>query len=159
MVELQEALEQLPGKVALKGVRKSLQAAAEPVQGGMVTLAPRDTGFMAEHFSTKISMSREGLAGTAYIGPKGKVDYPAYASGAYNIVRNAKGKAKKIGRVAVATVARFLEFGTSKMAKHPFMTQAFEAFKHAALDAMMRVLGEAVEDAVSEVPKGPPLKV
>lgn len=155
LVELQQALEELPEKVAKKGVRNSLKAAAEPIQNGMVQLAPRDTGFLAEHFSTKISMTKDALAGTAYIGPQGKIDYPAYASGAYRIVRNAKGKIKKVGKIAVATIARFLEFGTYKMAKKPFMTQAFEVNKGRALDNMISSLNSAVEEAVAESPKGP----
>lgn len=156
LAELQDALEDLPRKVAEKGLRTSLKAGAAPILNSMVTLAPKFTGFLAEHFSAKLKISHDSLSGSAFIGPKGKVDYPAYISGAYNIVRNAKGKAIKIGKIAVATIARFLEFGTSKMAKKPFMTQAFETNKERALNAIIEKLTIAVEQAADESPKGPP---
>lgn len=155
--ELQQALTDLPRKVAEKGLRVSLKAGAAPIEAAMVTLAPKNTGFLAEHFSTKIKMAHDQLSASAFIGPKGKVDYPMYLSGAYKIIRNAKGKAIKIGKVAVATIARFLEFGTSKMSKKPFMTQAFESNKEAALGLIIQGLATAVGQAADASPKGPPL--
>jgi HK97 gp10 family phage protein len=155
LVELQDALEQLPYRVAKKGLKASLHDAAAPVEASMVREAPKESGFLAEHFSTKISIARDQLSGSAFIGPKGKVDYPAFMSGAYRIVRNAKGRAVKVGRVAVATVARFLEFGTSRMGKNPFMRRAWETTKGTALDAMIKRLASVVEEAADESPKGP----
>src|SRR5208282_4462110 len=122
--KLQKNMEEMSLKVAKKGIDKALRAGAEPIYQGMVNGAPRyagsadypPIGWLAEHFGTKLKRGAE-LSGTAFIGPQGKIDYPAYASGAFDIVRNAKGKAVKVGRIAVATVARFFEFGTSKMTK------------------------------------------
>lgn len=142
--ELQKTLEELPLKVAKRGLRKALQNGGAQIQAGMVTLAPKDTGFMAEHFGVKIKIDRDQISGSAFIGPQGKVDYPAYASGAYNIVRNAKGAVKKVGKIAVATIVRFFEFGTSKMSKKPFMTQAAEGGRQTALDEIIAALAEAV---------------
>jgi HK97 gp10 family phage protein len=110
----------------------------------MVQLAPKRTGFLSEHFNIRIKFQKGALACTAFIGPKGKIDYPEFLSGAYRVVRNAKGAAKYAGRIAVATVARFLEFGTSKMAKKPFMTQAYETRKEKALDAVAQSLKETL---------------
>jgi HK97 gp10 family phage protein len=141
--ELQAKLEELPKKVADKGLRKALKAGGNVIRNAMVMLAPKDTGFLAEHFGTKIRILHTYLGGSAFIGPQGKVDYPAYASGAYNIKRKG-GKIRKVGRVAVATVARFFEFGTSKMGKKPFMTQAFESHKQEALDAIAEELRDAL---------------
>ena|SRR5271166_1421169 len=163
MSELQQALEEVPRKVAQRGLRKALKSGAAPVQEGMVSLAPKyaggdsrwPIGFLAEHFGVKIKIGREELSGSAFIGPQGKIDYPMYASGAYKIVRNAKNKAIKVGRIAVTTVARFLEFGTSKMGKKPFMTQAFDTRSAAALDNITASLAETVEAAAAEAPKGP----
>lgn len=102
---------------------------------------------MAQHFGTRVSIKRgDELAGSAFIGPQGKIDYPKYQSGSYNIHRRA-GRMIKAGRIAVATVARFLEFGTHKMGKKPFMTQAFESHKQEALEAMTDELRDAVEGA------------
>lgn len=150
--ELEAKLEALPVKVAKRGLRKALRDGGNIFKGAMFTLAPRwvgpggpPSGFLAEHFGVKIKMERNELAGTAYIGPQGKVDYPDFESGAYRIKRVGS-KIKKVGRIAVATVARFLEFGTSKMAKKPFMTQAFDSYKQAALDAVTESLKESLED-------------
>lgn len=140
--ELQANMEALPAKVAKKGLRAALKSGGLAIRDAMVALAPKDTGFLAEHFNMKMKINRDELAGSIFIGPQGKIDYPAYTSGAYNIKRKASGKIVKVGRVAVATVARFLEFGTSKMAKKPFMTQAFESHKEAALQAITSKLTE-----------------
>ncbi|HET6145185.1 MAG TPA: HK97-gp10 family putative phage morphogenesis protein [Candidatus Acidoferrales bacterium] len=51
---------------------------------------------------------------------------------------------KAAGRISVASVARFLEFGTSKMSKRPFMTQAFQAKKQEALDIIIRDIKESL---------------
>jgi HK97 gp10 family phage protein len=140
--QLQKNMEALPAKVAKKGLRQALKKGGLVMRDAMVTLAPKDTGFLAEHFNMRMGIRRDELAGQIYIGPQGKIDYPAYASGAYNIRRRANGKIKKAGRIAVATVARFLEFGTSKMAKRPFMTQAFESYKEKALEMITQALTE-----------------
>lgn len=153
--ELQQGLEDMVEKLAKKGVRDALKAGAAPIQESMITLAPKNTGFLAEHFSTKVKMMRDALAGSAFIGPQGKMEYPAFLSGAYNIVRKKSGKVVKVGRIAVATVARFLEFGTSKMSKKPFMTQAFESNKETALARIATSLWETVREAADAAPKGP----
>src|SRR5574337_615803 len=149
--ELQKKLEELPHKIVAKGLRKALRAGANVFFTAMVELAPKDTGFLSQHFGSKLSMARDKdeLAGTAYIGPKGKIDYPYYNSGAYKIKRDKKNKAHNIGRIAVATVARFLEFGVKGHVKKPFMTQAFESSKQKALDAVTTELSKAVEDAAN----------
>jgi len=149
--ELQAALEQLPKKIADKGLRSSLKMGAKPIQEAMHANAPKDTGFLAEHFGTRVKISRDLVSGSAFIGPQGKIDYPAYGSGAYRLIRKASGKIKKVGKIAVATIARFLEFGTAKMAKKPFMTQAFESNKDAALGAIVHGLTVAVSDAASGI--------
>lgn len=142
--ELQTTMEALPFKVAKKGLRAALKDGGSRFMDAMVSGAPKATGFLAEHFGIKFKMSRDLLSGTAYIGPQGKVEYPAFMSGAYNVIRRKSGKIVKVGRVAVATVARFLEFGTSKMGKQPFMTQAFETQKQGALEAVTETLRDAV---------------
>lgn len=144
--ELQANMEELPAKVAKKGLRAALKRGGLVIRNAMVAMAPKDTGFLAEHFNMKMKIRSDELAGSIFIGPAGKVDYPAYASGAYNIKRRKNGKLAKLGRVAVATVARFLEFGTSKMAKHPFMTQAFESYKDRALSEITEGLKDAFSD-------------
>lgn len=134
--ELQKRLEALPDDLAKKGMRSALIAGANVMRDGMVETAPEDTGFLAEHFNIKTSVKNAGKSGSAFIGPAGKIDYPD-KDGGYRDKVNRKGKTFHIGRISVASVARFLEFGTSRMGKKPFMTQAFETKKSSALDAMI----------------------
>lgn len=145
--QLQAQLEELPDKIARRGVRQSLKDGADILRSEMMAIVDKRTHFLEEHIGTKIKLTRGARAGTAYIGPQGKVDYPESLSGAYRIVRKANGKAKKVGRIAVATVARYLEFGTSKMSKKPFMTPAFDAKVTAIVEAITNGLKKAVEDA------------
>ncbi len=123
--QLQRKLEELRLNVAKKFVRQALKAGSQPIQELMVQLAPRDTGFLAEHFGTKISARGQEISGQAFIGPQGKVLYP----------NRPKGKSR-----SVATIARFLEFGTSRMAPRAFMTQAFENGKYTALNRIIETL-------------------
>lgn len=143
--ELQQKLEEIPTKLAKRSLRKALRAGANVIRNAIVTLAPKDTGFLSRHFGTRISVMRDELAATAYVGPQGKIDYPLYSSGAYKIKRK-HGKVHKVGRIAVASVARFLEFGTMKMGKKPFMTPAFEDKKSEAVDAITTELKEGLDD-------------
>ena len=66
---------------------------------------------------------------------------------AYKERKNAKGKVRQIGRIAVATVAPFLEFGTHKMSARSFMTQAFEPQKEAALNEIIKGIQESLDEA------------
>lgn len=138
--ELQSKLEGMQTKMAKRGIRAALKAGGNVIRNAMMMLAPKATGFLASHFGTKVSIRRDSLAGTAFIGPQGKMDYPALngASGPLRLGQKAR-------RIAVATVARFLEFGTRKMGAKPFMTQAFEGYKDTALEAMTEELREAVQ--------------
>ena len=153
--ELQRKLEELPLRVAKKGLRRALAVGAQVFKYAMYTLAPRysggnsniPSGFLAEHFGVRVSLGRDPLTGTAYIGPDGKMDYPDEGGGYRSRLIKKTGKLKKVGRVAVATVARLLEFGTSKMAKKPFMTQAFESKKADVISVVANALAEAIEDA------------
>jgi HK97 gp10 family phage protein len=137
--ELQKKLEALPEDLAKKTMRTALGAGGDVMRDGMVAAAPEDTGFLKEHFNVKISVKDGGLVGKCFVGPAGKIDYPN-GDGGYRDKVNRKGKTYQIGRISVASVARFLEFGTSKMGKKPFMTQAFETKKGTALDAMIEKL-------------------
>lgn len=140
----EKAMEALNEKVQTKGLRAALKAGASVIKEVMYFTAPHDTGFLAAHFSITYRLIRGVFAGNAYIGPQGKMDYPAFLSGAYKI-RRFKNKIKKVGRVAVATVARFLEFGTGKMAKKPFMTAAAENSKARVIDAITASLQQTIE--------------
>jgi hypothetical protein len=65
------------------------------------------------------------IAGSAFIGPNNKTVYP----------RNPNWPAR-----TARLVAQWLEFGTSRMAKKPWLTQAFETQKQRAIDAVAEKL-------------------
>ena len=146
--DLQAKLEEIPKFVARKGIRKSLALGGSIMRYALWMMAPRDTGFLAEHFDVKLRQMRGDIyAGSAFIGPQGKMDYPD-KDGSYREKMNKKGKIRKVGRISVASVARFLEFGTRKMAKKPFMSQAFESYKQATADAIINSLRASLNEAV-----------
>lgn len=129
--ELQKRLERMAkedSKVIVKGATKE---AAVTMRDAMVAGAPEETGFLKEHFNIKFTTIREGIGGEAFVGPAGKVNYP-------------KRGGKKSRTVAVASVARFFEFGTSKMAAKPFMRQAFNSNKDRAMQQIIDFIKKAL---------------
>jgi HK97 gp10 family phage protein len=148
--ELQRKLEAMPEKVAKKGLRAALRAGGSIMTSAFAAFAPRLTGFLSEHFAMKISVRGDDIAGSAYVGPDGKMDYPDDDKGTYRVKTDKRGRARNVGRIAVASVARFLEFGTSKMSARPFMTPAWESHKEIVRDEIIAKLGEAVEEAAKE---------
>ena len=134
--QIQKRLEELRGPLARKAMRAGLKAGAAPVLSAIVQEAPKDSGFMAEHFNVKYSTKQEGTIGKAFIGPEGKMFYPGEHARTVRI----GGKTFKAKHLAVATVVRFHEFGTRFMAANPFMSGAFKAKQQAALDAIIAAL-------------------
>jgi len=139
LAELQTKLEALPEKLAKKSLRKAIRAGAAVFQNAMASLAPKETGFEAEHISIRTRLSHDELAITAQVGPNNKVLRPERIG---KIGR----KGKEWGQRSAALVARFLEFGTSRHGKKPFLSQAFESNKAEALEAITEKLREALKD-------------
>lgn len=144
--ELQAKLEALPEKVAGKSLRKALRDGAALMVSAFVAFAPRRSGFLSEHFGTNVHIKAADLAGTVVVGPQGKIDYPDDAEGNYRTKTSKTGRVRKVGRIAVASVARFLEFGTANMSAKPFMTPAWESHKELALDVIVQNLKAGLED-------------
>ncbi len=137
--DLQRKLEEIAHNVAKRGVRQALRAGALPVREAMAAGAPKESGFLSEDIDIRTRMEKDELAGEAFIGPNSKAVYPTGEA--------ARELARKLGQRFVqgaartaALVARFLEFGTTRMAKRPFMTQAWETSKQSALDAIIQKL-------------------
>ena len=142
-------LELLPKKVADKDIGMALRAGGKVVQGAFVANAPEHTGFLKEHFNIKVKLRRDAeIGGSAYVGPAGKIDYPDKGGG-YRL-KVIKNKLRQVGRVSVVSVVRWLEFGR-KGVKHPFMTQAFEASKNEASDAMTTTLAVGIIASATEL--------
>lgn len=143
--ELQDKLEKMPDKMANRVLRQALTKAGFLMKLAMARLAPKDTSFLAEHFDVKGRVKRKGIEGSVFIGPNGKIDYPK--NGTYRKLLNRHGKEYSSGRIPVVAVAGFLEFGTAKMSKRPFMTQAFDATKEQCLNLIIEGIREGIKDA------------
>lgn|ERR1700687_2596459 len=150
--ELQKkSQEQLP-KDAKLALRIALNAGAGDVKRAMEEDAPveqggADSGFLRKNIKTKVTLRRNDLAGTARIGPtkavypggggkRGNVTFKTRTGRVINFISNHAGATK------AAMVARFLEFGTRKMAAHPWMTKAWEASKEKAFQQIVAKLKE-----------------
>src|SRR5208337_2870373 len=93
--EVQAKLEALKEKIARTGVRNALRAGATFLMQRCVMLAPRLTGFLAEHFDIKISVRSDAIAGSAFIGPNAKALYPHAEMGPQTKERDAKGNTSR----------------------------------------------------------------
>jgi HK97 gp10 family phage protein len=147
--KLQDMLERQPLKNAKNTIRTALTVASKIMEDGMIKEAPVYTGndprippgFLAEHINTHISV-RNNLSGSATIGPQARIDYPLAPTSKKAKLR--KKGSKVAGRIAVLTVARFLEYGTSKMKANPFITRSWETYKNACLVAIVNTLQQLV---------------
>jgi len=148
---LQEKLEELPKKTADKVLRSTLKDCGELMRASAANHAPHDTGFMAQHFSQRTKIQKKDVAGAVFVGPDGKIDYPLDKLGSYKDIRNKKGKVKRsIGRVAVATVVRFLEYGTSKMSARPFMAQSFRTIEKALIARFVSDINKTIHEVCKD---------
>jgi HK97 gp10 family phage protein len=144
--ELQKALEEVPRETSRQVLRKALTDAAKWVRVAIVSLAPHDTGFLEEHFNIRFKARRHEVAASAFIGPDGKLEYPN------KLPKGMSGPEKRGARrrrIKVVSVARFLEFGTGKMAPKPFMTQGFEQSRSNALQILIDGIKDALKNAVA----------
>lgn len=151
--ELQAKLEALDTNVAKKGLRTALKDGGKVIQKQIELRSPDRTGFLRKHFNTKISMrGHEDLAGAAYVGPD-KAVYPKDLGEREltETLHMPKKDQKRIlkehkGRISVISVCRFLEFGTTKMPKKPFITAAFKSVGQNAIDAVIKAIKEAIDE-------------
>ncbi len=151
--ELQAKLEAVDEAVSKKGMRVALREGGKIIKEQMENRAPDRTGFMRRHFGTRTSMRGKGeLAGSVFVGPD-KANYPKdmgerMLKETFNLSKKQqrilfKGK----GRISVLSVCRFLEFGTSKMSAKPFLVASFKSVMTKALDAVIKNLKEALNEA------------
>lgn len=141
LAELQRTLQEMPRDVARKVLRTSLREAAEDLREEMATQAPRKSGLLASHFNLRVRLTSNELAGTAHVGPEGKVYYPG-GDRSHGVATGRH--PHRGGLVPVVSVARFLEFGTSRMPAHPFMRQSFETLKSALVDKITEGIRSAI---------------
>ena len=153
--EIQQALEERLPKEARLAMRIALSAGGGTVKNAMQDEAPvevegQDSGFLRDNIKVKTIIRGSGLTGTAIVGAT-QAAYPGREGSRGRVtLKTATGKvvsfiSNKAGQVTAAMVARWLEFGTSKMSAHPFLTQAWEGSKQAALERMIAKLKEGLK--------------
>ena len=141
LADLQRQLEDELPKVAKRVVRDAVNEGAEMMLDSMHREAPRNTkgdlaappGFLGDHLDKDVRVSRNDLAATARVGAKANAHYPSRRGGK--------------GRVSVASVARFLEFGTSKMSANPFMTRSFDSI----IKRLADLVAEKIQEGLAKV--------
>lgn len=140
--ELSAALRELGPKVARNGLRRAVSAGAAVIRDDARERAPVATGEMRRDIMIK--RERDTKGGDTF-GAKYSV-----------FVRSGKksrlaGKGRNVQKDSYYW--KFVEFGTSKMAARPFLRPAFAAKREAAVDAIGKTLGDAIETAVKELVK------
>jgi len=134
--QLQQRLEKLPRDVSKNILKSALKETAKELRSRIVAAAPKDTGFLSKHFNIGFKFIKGELAATASVGPSARAVYPSTRESGKTRREQGVGtgqNAKKGGYIPAKSVARFLEYGTSKMSAKPFIRPAFESFKDAAL--------------------------
>lgn len=159
LAQLQDMLERQPLQKAKGVIRDSLTVASKIMENGMIAEAPVylgdypiiPRGYLADNINTRITI-KNNLSGSAAVGPRARIDYPSRFEQFKRLNKNAgltqrKKGTKTAGRIAVLTVARFLEYGTSKMAANPFISRAFLKYREAAEASL-------IENLMKLIPKG-----
>ena len=136
--ELAKALRELGPRVAKNALRRSVASGAAVIRNEAKARAPVDTGEMKKDIQIKRLRETRGEMSVKYIvfvrsGKKSRMS----------------GKARNVSKDSFYW--RFQEFGTSKMAAHPFMRPALAAKRAAAVDAIKEKLTEGVHKAAAEL--------
>ncbi|MBS1170026.1 MAG: hypothetical protein H6R01_944 [Burkholderiaceae bacterium] len=135
---LKKALEELPKNIGKNVLRGAVNAASTEFKKEAVARAPSDTGILKKSiYQKQIREKSSATQQTFYIGVRaGK-----------------RAKTTKKGQKLDAFYARFVEFGTSKMAAKPFMRPAFEAKKLAAIEKFKEYAAKRIPDEIAKVRK------
>jgi HK97 gp10 family phage protein len=161
--ELDQRLKTLPDRLMRRTLRKVLSDAGNKIRKAIVDRASRSlpgrkdrpSGFLKSHFAVKVRLNgqnRVDPGGEVFVGPEGRMYYPDIGS----FHANKRGRMvpdsvstgknpKKGGVLPVASVARFLEFGTSRAPAHPFMGPAFRSVAQSVLEQIKTALSDELK--------------
>jgi len=149
LAQLQRALHQLPLEMRGKPVDLAVAAGARVIRDEAKALASkmRKTGNLEANIVVAKSRKRSG---------NGRSEYAVLVRrkrGKYADTRNNRRKGR-VGRTYYiegdAYYWRFLEFGTRKMAKRPFMRPAFDNKKTEALEVITSTLAKQLQRALAK---------
>ena len=125
--------------------RKGADEGGEIMLRALQDNVPYDTHWLQKHLDKKVKV--RGLNVTASVGPMANLDYPFRAGLVHFKTKFLKGgtKARLVGRIAVLTVARYLEFGTSKMPAIGWMSKTFDSIKEQVVTRVTATIQEGLE--------------
>lgn len=146
--ELQAALKELPQRIARNVLRGAVGAGAAVIRNEAKARAPISTGDRgAGHpspgtlrraiYQKQIRELSSAVKQTFYVGVRKGKQY--------------RGQGKKGNLSQDAYYAKFVEFGTAKMAARPFMRPAFEAKKGEAVQAIKDYLAKRIPEEVDKL--------
>lgn len=146
--ELQQALKDLPDRIAKNVLRGSVNAGASVLKKEAQARAPMYTGEVSQGHPPPGTLKRavyqksiQELSGltkqTFFVGVRKGKKYQK--------------QGKKGNLSQDAFYAKFVEFGTSKMSARPFMRPAFEAKKNEAVEAIKAYLQKRIPEEVAKL--------
>ena len=144
--ELDALLRKLPERVAGNALAAAVASGARVIRDDAIARAPVDTGAMQAQIYTKRVRASNAFERTSIVGVRG--GKAKYANNKRNRQQGRAGKEYANG--GKTYYWRFVEFGTSKMAAHPFLRPAFDAKQNEAVKAITERLDERIQKAVAE---------
>jgi HK97 gp10 family phage protein len=140
--ELEQAFDLLPRRVGVKAASKAVREGAKIIQKAARANVPVDTGNLRRSISVKVlNKRRDALEVAAIIGPA-----TGYVS------KRGKNAGKKVGD---GFYGFFVEYGTKDTKAQPFMRPAYDENVQAAQQAIVDVIGEAIEREAQAFYRGP----
>jgi HK97 gp10 family phage protein len=157
LAELHNRLKQLPAKIAVKVLRGALKEAAMPILHAARSKAPVDTGLLVSTIRTSAFMSkRKSLVGVR-VGTragdyKGESFYASFIEFGFHRgkrtkwVRKPKGRARKIASAVAGALNSLRPFVPAQ----PFLRNAFDENKEAALSIFKTALAAGIDKVAKE---------
>lgn len=154
--QLQRALNQLPIELQGKPLRAAVSAGAKVIQKQAIENAEphRQTGTLEKNIV--IAKTRRPIPGQAQYSVGIRRVKKRYVNNAANRRKNRVGKKYEV--YGEAFYWRFLEFGTSKYPKSPFLVPAFESRKMEAIEVIKTRLAKGIEMIANKLRVKPWLK-
>lgn len=145
--QVQKALEKLPGVLQQKVVIGATRAAAKVIAEEAKENVPVDIGLLKKSISVAKAKKRDTKDGHIkfYVVPKSKILISSKVT--------VGGKRGKLKSKVNAYYAHMVEFGTSKMAAHPFLRPAFENSADKSVKAFQEYAINRVEKEVKKLAK------
>lgn len=149
--ETLKALRNLPKAISGKGggpLRKALYQAAKVMRDEVKQTAPVRTGLLKDSISIFRDRAPQKIGASEHYSIGVRKQRKKYAHNARNARLGKIGKSYQT--YGAVFYAKFLEFGTSKMPRHPFFTPSFEAKKSQSVEALENALRKEVGKAVEK---------